>query len=288
MISPHRRGRQVRLPSLHMRFEGDFAPYLRADLEAFARALADDPHGGDTSQATMVLAEPHPGGITLTMRRELERWMPRDAFLEWSRQQKGRPVATAGKTFTAADGTPTAVVFPLPDGGMMRAIAAHEIVELANHDDREFDGLDANDAQALVIADEYAHDRTRIGIARALGWAPSSYDERPYLWEQTNDLIDALRGMPSEGEAPQEFWQHWVNIARVWAMVAGRADAGAAAETAALERWRDHTLINRDAWEEIHSALRSAACATRDVRRQFARYAWDRLIAAGHDAWASS
>ena len=273
---------------------GDPDPCVAEDLAAFADLAAEHPWAGE-AVGRMVVAKPDPAGLPATMRRALAQWMPRPDFERWEAEQAGRPVATAGKVFTAQDGVPTAVVFPVPaHASVFLATAAHELLELC-HRNRTPRNLGRNDARCAhggVLADEYVIERVRIEIATELGWQASPVDARTGLVFQTNAVVDLLRRPPFEGVPTNEFWQHWVNIARVWAMTSGRADAGAGAESDDLIAWGDHPLIADAGWSPARESLRMLYGQPELARDSFVDIAtariWDPIEMYGRRAWAQS
>jgi hypothetical protein len=228
----------------------------RDELGRFIAATAQSPWCADTD-ARLVVAEPNFRGLEATMRAELRKWMHAAEFRRWEAQQVGRPVATAGKTFVAEDGVPTAVVCPIPgDCAIFLALASHEVIELCRVAQAETvpfpdDGPTAN---GTVIADEYINERVRIGVATDLGWPRSTIDVEPGLIAQTDDVMRATQ--PMRGDfPPPEFWLYWANLARVWAMVAGRADAGGRQEANHLEAWAKHEIAADRGWSAARRNL---------------------------------
>lgn len=220
--------------------------------------------------------------------------MPPAAFAAWQEQQIGRPVSTAGKTFLGADGGVTAVVCPLPDQYMFLGLASHEILEMAALERaqtvRARQPENAAQSNGAVLVSEYRFERIRREIADGLGWTPSPLDLDPGLVEQTTDVSHFLAGQPPEGWPSQGFWTHWVNVARVWAMVAGRADAGSGPEREALERWEVLDLIDPAGWLEVRSALdhEFQRPPTKGSRLESAAGIFGLVEQLGRNAWAAS
>ncbi len=196
------------------------------------------------------------------MRTALRRWMPTEAFAEWEARQRGRTVPTGGKTFVAADGVVTALLLPLPDRAMFLGLASHELIECAHLIDQTEAGVahpeDPRLSNGVVLADEYVTDRARVEIGQPLGWPESVLDKKAGIVEQLDDLEVMLTRPPYEGHPTDSFWMHWVNIARVWAMVAGRADGGATSASSELEAWERHRLTDEPGWGRVRAALAGA------------------------------
>lgn len=280
---------------LSVEIVGDLPGALRADLELFATAAERHSWGGSVAEARLVVA-PNGGSIDATVRPALRRWMPAEAFAEWEAQQHGRPVATGGKTFVAADGVVTAVVMPIGDRAMFLGIATHEVLECAHLVDQIAEGFDhpsdPREANGVVLADEYVTDRARIEIVAALGWPESVLDEKVGIIEQLGDLKAVLGRAPVEGQPTHDFWLHWVNLARVWAMLSGRADAGAASARAQLEAWERQDLVDARRWKQVRASLQGLYTDPGRPRAEFAAAAasqvWDPIEALGREAWAGS
>jgi len=226
------------------------------------------------------------------MRMGLAKWMKEDDFAAWSAQQLNRPVATGGKTFVADDEVPTAVVFPYGDPWIFLGIASHELLELSRFE-RERYGPQPDDVRSMngmVLADEYVVERARTAITQRLQWPESPIDASPGMVEQTDDLR-AVLNPTRQGRPTVEFWQHWVNIGRVFAMVAGRADGGSTSAAAELAAWAEHAFITDGGWSPIRAALNGLYQQPSLDREVFvdaaARRIWAPLEAYGRAVWPS-
>ena len=266
----------------------------RRALEAFDAALARHPRGGP-AEGRLVVAQPQPGGLRPTMERALRTYMKPEDYVAWRQQQVARPVATAGKTFVAKDAVITACVCPMPETSALLGIAAHELIETAHLAAQRRAGarpLEAHEINGTTLADEYIADRLRIELATELGWPRSSLDTNVGLVSQTNDIEALLSRPPYDGLPTTEFWQHWMNLARVWAMVSGRADAGGRTEAQELERWADHHLIADGGWQPVRQTLRRLYGPPEPSREPFIAMAVKRVFspieAYGGNAWAAS
>jgi hypothetical protein len=273
---------------------GALQPGQRDSLEAFADALEQHPRRA-AADGRLVVAEPHPGGLQPTIQRVLRLYMKPDEYEAWWQQQAGRPVATAGKTFVAQDEVITACVIPHPEISILLGYASHELIEIAHLAAERQEGtrpLEDHEVNGTTIADEYVAERLRIEIATQLGWPRSPLDRDPGLVPQTDDIQGVLSRPPYDGPPTMEFWQHWANLARVWAMVAGRADAGAQEEEQELIRWLGHRLIADQGWQPVRHALQDLYGPPEPDREQFVagavRCVWDPVERYGRGAWAAS
>ena len=206
----------------------------------------------------------------------------------------GRPVATAGNTFVADDEVVTACVCPIPHAPAMLALCGHELIEIAHVSAERREGArspEEHEQNGTTLADEYVAERLRIEIALQLRWPRSQLDSSPGFVAQTEDIERVLERPPYDGPPTLEFWQHWVNVARVWAMVAGRADAGAPEEQRELDLWAGHRLVDDNGWAPARQALRDLYTSRPDrdafVAAAVARV-WDPVEAYGRAAWAAA
>jgi hypothetical protein len=108
----------------------------------------------------------------------------------------------------------------------------------------------------VVIAEEYALERARFEITQRMpDWPPSQLDEWFGINRQTDDIYALLQAPPHGGRPTAHFWQHWVNLAVVWAMIAGRADAGSAAARSEITQWAEHQLVADSGWSAVRQTL---------------------------------
>lgn len=275
---------------------GELSEQLRGDLRDFCDEATRHPWGVQI-EGRLVVAEPHPGGLRPTIERALRQWMTRSEFREWQAQQQGRPVATGAKTFVADDDVVTAVVCAMPDRAMFLGLASHELLEVGHRVREREAGVpfptEGRSANGVVIADEYVTDRARSEIADRLGWTESVLDREPGLVSQTDGVAAVLRQRPFEGPPSHRFWLHWANLARVWAMVAGRADADVIGASEELDRWRRHELVAHDGWSAVRETLRQLyRRGTTVPRAEFIERAadgvWDPLETYGRTVWLHS
>jgi hypothetical protein len=199
--------------------------------------------------------------------------------------------------FVVHDDVITAVVLPVPQKPEFLAIASHEVVELAGRAREIHEGSvepPPNSPAQLgsVLFDEYSADRLRTEIAGVLGWTESALDADPGLVSQTNDMQEAMTAMPAEGPPPTEFWTHWVNVARVWAMVVGRRDGGSETVQVELNRWSQHPLIADQGWSPVRRALADMYDTNNPIRPEVegeaAQRIWTPIEAYGNEAWTNS
>lgn len=242
--------------------------------------------------ARLVVAQPGPD-MRRTIGAALQEWMKPEEFSLWRTQQVGRPVATAGKTFTGRDEVITAVTLPVvADNFDLLGIAFHELVEIAIRIARPDLGEPntglARDVNSAVFVDEYFVDRTRVELSIALGFPEGQVDANPDLFEQADDLWTILEVSDRLGNPPDEFWQHWVNIARVWSMVAGRCAGGRASACAELERWLTHPMVSLD-WTLLKQQMDTFYGRGTPQQLPFTdapEVIWDPIERLGRDAWA--
>ena len=276
-----------------LEYEGPIQDTARTSLDQFASELEQHRLGGPL-EGRLVVAEQDLRGLQETMAGALAKWMKEDEYDRWVDQQRGRPVTTGGKVFIADDEVITAVVFPIDRDPEFLGIASHELVELADKVKERDEGWippeDVRKQDGLVLFDEYRNDRVRLEIATKLGWPESQVDREPGLVSQTEEIVQA---MPAQRQPspPSEFWLYWLNLARVWAMVAGRRGGGSASAAAELGRWSQHPLVADQGWQAIESAcddLYDQDGLTRDqLAEMSAARIYDRVIAHGKAAWAS-
>lgn len=228
---------------------GAVSSELERDVARFVDALEVHQWGG-TIDGRLVLAE-NRGALEPSISASLHRWMVASEFRQWQRDQVGRPVATAGKAFIGADGVATAVVGPLPERGMLLGMIGHELVELAHlaRIDGAIEPSTVQEINGTVLADEYCSDRVREEISRRLGFPESRLDEAVAIATQADDVVPVLKAM--------NFWVHWANLARVWAMTAGRADAGSSSAQQNMRDWAAHDLIANSGWQDVRAALQA-------------------------------
>lgn len=226
----------------------------------FAAELAGHPRGGKID-GRIVHAKQRPGGITATMRNALQPYMKHEDFKQWEAAETGRTVATGGKTFVADDEVITAVLHPLP--GMAQEfidLGAHELVEMAilvrEQRDHWVPPDDPDEADGLVLLDEYCNERVRQEIRDRLGWPEGGLDASPGLVSMTDDIANRMPKSRLDPPAP-EFWPAWLAMARVWAMVCGRAGAGSESARRELTAWADHALIADEGWAPVAVAADS-------------------------------
>jgi hypothetical protein len=235
------------------------------------------------------VAERHFGGLKPTMRAALRRWMATAAFNEWDEDQHGRPVATAGKTFTAADGVITTVVCPMPDDAMFLGLAAHELIEMAHHAQGLSSPEEPRRMIGMVLADEYVTDRARTEISSGLGWRWSQLDVELGLDKQADNLVRLLPAMAVQPHPTPEFWLHWQNLARVWAMASGRRDGGMDRMDRALREWAEHPIVVDNGWSPVRETLQALYEHPQATRTTFIEFAasgvWDQLEQYGRSLW---
>ena len=186
--------------------------------------------------------------------------MKPEDFTRWNAAHVGSTVAVAGKTFVADDERVTAVIFPMPPNQHQEFIdiAAHEVVEMARliraREQRWAWPDDPDEADGLVLFDEYRNERIREEIRQRLGWPEGRVDAEPDLISMIDDIEDRLPPDRHE-DAPLEFFKAWLELARVWAMLAGRAAVGSTSANRALEAWAGHDFIADGGWLPIAATL---------------------------------
>ena len=115
------------------------------------------------------------------------------------------------------------------------------------------------------MLEDYTAERLRQAISAELGWRESRLDAEPGLVAQVNDLHEAMETLPDEGPPPHEFWVHWVDLARVWSTVAGRAAGGSTSAARELDAWAAHELVVDKGWKPVEEALSALASSQRVV-----------------------
>jgi hypothetical protein len=237
-------------------YQGDFSDSRKQSLEQFAAELATHAAAGPV-EGRLVVADPDLRGIFETMRGTLAKYMKDDEYESWRDFQNGRPVATGGKTFVADDDVITAVVVPIPQDPEFLGLASHELIEMAHKAQELQEGWippqTVEENNGIVMFDEYTNERIRQEIISKLGWSQSKLDQQPGLVSQADDI--AQRMPPQRlNPAGQDFWNFWVHLAQVWAMVIGRRAAGCKYADAELNRWAAHDLIADQGWQPAETA----------------------------------
>jgi hypothetical protein len=231
--------------------------WVEDDLVAFGEELKRSPWGGDGYDRLLI------GDINSSLRD----WMLPAEYREWQAGHAGgRIAATGAKAFVAKDGLRTAAVLPLNERFSFLMFACHEMVEAALDRRHEAEGHEFNEqthtSLAHVLWTEYAVERTRRTIADSLNWGFGQV-ERGFVVEQMKDIERELPGLiqwaVEHNEPPQRLYQLWYEMARVFAMTLGRADAGLAEAKEEVDRFMDRPLIAESVqgWEAFESALRS-------------------------------
>jgi hypothetical protein len=240
-------------------FEGKgFPAAAQEELKRFSAELEQHAQGGAV-EARLIVAESQPGGITSTMRETLRAYMKADEFARWNETQEGRTVATAGKTFMADDEVVTAVLLPMPDMAQeLLDLAAHEIIEMARlgpKDGSAWRPDDPDEADGLVLFDEYRNERVRQEIRQRLGWPEGQLDAVLGVAGMAEEI--AARMPPNRLDPPPiEFYGAWLEMAQVWSMASGRADAGSESAMADLAHWADTSLVAYQGWQPVAEVVR--------------------------------
>lgn len=236
------------------------------DVVAFAGRLKAAPWGGEGYER-LVVADANKG-LRADMSQSLRVWMKPSEYQEWQRgHESGRIGATGAKAFIAHDGLRTAAVLPLPDRWDFLMFACHEMVEAAldrrqEQEDHKFKEM-THTSLAHVLWTEYVVERTRRTIASELGWGYGEV-ENGYVVEQMRDIEAELPSLiqwaVEHNEPPQRIFQHWYEMARVYAMALGRADAGCPTDEDQLRRFRTLPLVleSMAGWNALDAALRAA------------------------------
>ncbi len=232
--------------------------WLDDDLTAFAERLKTAPWSGDGYDRLVI------GDINASLRE----WMQPAEYEEWQAGHAGgRIAATGAKAFIASDGLRTAAVLPLPERFSFLMFACHEMVEAAlgrrhyaeGHQFKE----QTHTSLAHVLWTEYAVERTRRMIANELGWGYAEV-ENGFVVEQMQDIENELPGLiqwaVQHNEPPQRLFQHWYEMARVYAMTLGRADAGSPQPQEEIRRFKEKPLVTESiaGWGALDQALRDA------------------------------
>lgn len=246
---------------------GDLPESVRLDdLVAFAGRLKAAPWGGGGYERLVVANASK--GLRADMSQSLRVWMKPSEYQEWQRgHEGGRIGATGAKTFIAHDGLRTAAVLPLPDRWDFLMFACHEMVEAALDRRHEQEGHEFREmthtSLAHVLWTEYAVERTRRTIATDLGWGFGGI-ENGHIVEQMQEieaeLPSLIRWAVEHDEPPQRIFQHWYEMARVYAMTLGRADVDCPADEEQLRRFRSLPLVleSMAGWNALDAALRAA------------------------------
>lgn len=240
-----------------IQFEGEpIEPGQQQALSDFAAELARHPHGGEVD-GRIVHAKAHPAGITATMQQALRMYMKDDEYARAAQQD--RTVATGGKTFVADDEIVTAVLCPMPNMNQEFVdMAAHELTEMAGILRQQGDGWirpdDPDEADGIILFDEYCNERVRQEIRDQLGWSEGRLDASPGLVSMTNDIANRMPDMRLD-PPPPEFWSAWLAMAQVWAMVGGRGAAGSPSAQRELTAWALQNLVIDQGWSPVAAAM---------------------------------
>jgi hypothetical protein len=228
------------------------------DLVAFADGLKSAPWGGAGYDRLVI------GDIGTSLRR----WMQPEQYQKWrAGHAGGRIGATGAKAFVAHDGVRTAAVLPLEDRWSFLMFACHEMIETALDRRQDEEGHEFNEmthtSLAHVLWTEYVVERTRRTIANELGWSYAEV-ENGFVVEQMQDieteLPDLIQWAVQHNEPPQRITQHWYEMARVYAMALGRADAGCPADESQVQRFKERPLVVESiaGWVALDQSLRDA------------------------------
>jgi hypothetical protein len=232
--------------------------WLDDDLAAFAERLKAMPWGGDGYDRLVI------GDINASLRE----WMKPAEYKEWQAGHTGgRIAATGAKAFIAHDGLRTAAVLPLSEQFSFLMFACHEMVEavLGRRHDAEGHQFkeQTHTSLAHVLWTEYVVERTRRVIANQLDWGYAEV-ENGFVVEQMqdieNELPDLIQWAVQHNEPPQRLFQHWYEMARVYAMTLGRGDAGSPQPQEELRRFKEKPLVTESSagWGALDQALRDA------------------------------
>jgi hypothetical protein len=233
-------------------------PAWISDLVLFAARLESASWGG-VGYERLVIGDIDEGPRT---------WMPPAGYQEWrAGHAGGRIGATGAKAFVADDGVRTAVVLPLDKRWDFLMFACHEMVEVALDRRQELEGHlfeeMTHTSLAHVLWTEYVVERTRRTIASELGWGFGEI-ENGHIVEQMQDieaeLPDLIQWAVQNDEPPQRITQHWYEMARVYSMALGRADAGCPADGEQLQRFvaLPLSLESASGWHVLDKSLREA------------------------------
>lgn len=226
------------------------------DLVAFAERLKESPWGGDGYDRLVI------GDITASLRD----WMQPADYQQWQAGHLGgRIAATGAKAFIANDGLRTAAVLPLEDRLSFLMFACHEMVEAALGRRHDAEGHEFKEqthtSLAHVLWTEYVVERSRRTIANDLGWGHAEV-ENGFVVEQMDDieaeLPNLIQWAVQHNEPPQRLFQLWYEMARVYAMTLGKADAGLAQAQEEVRRFKERPLVIESiaGWAELDQALR--------------------------------
>lgn len=228
------------------------------DLAAFAERLTTAPWGGDGYDRLVI------GDINASLRM----WMRPDEYEAWQAGHRGgRIAATGAKAFVAHDGVRTAAVLPLEDQFSFLMFACHEMAETALDRRHEAEGHEFKEmthtSLAHVLWTEYVVERTRRTIANELAWGYAEV-ENGFVVEQMQDIENDLPGLVQwaveHNEPPQRIIQHWYEMARVYAMALGRADAASPTDQGQIQNFKELPLVIESiaGWEALDQSLRDA------------------------------
>lgn len=199
------------------------------DLLVYYAAMIERPWGGSGIER-IVFGD---------MDQSLQAWWTREEYERWHSYQAQRSVAPAGKTIVANDGKQTAIVIPFADPLPFLTLAGHELVEAALAERQANEGyqfVERTQAEAAhVLWTEYVVERTRRSIFNDLGWGASVFeDESPavQLQQFEAELPSLAKQAAETWDEPPEWFLHFYEVARVYAMSRGRADAGSPADEA--------------------------------------------------------
>jgi hypothetical protein len=144
---------------------------------------------------------------------------------------------------------------------------AHEAVEAALDVRHDVEGHvfkeQTHTSLAHVLWTEYVVERTRQRLFETLQ-LPASPLHGVGLASQMDDFAQSLPRLAREaarrGALPTVIVQHWYELARVYVMSAGRADAGSAVDEQDLDAFRRHpiTVESASGWNAVHRGLRDA------------------------------
>lgn len=171
-------------------------------------------------------------------------------------------------------------------------LAAHELIEMAEllrqRRDQWVRPDDPDEADGIVLFDEYCNERLRQEIRDQLGWPEGRLDASPGLVSMTNDIAGRMPESRLD-PPPPEFWPAWLDMAQVWAMVSGRGAAGSASAQCELTAWARHNLVADQGWSPIAAAMYGFYQQPGLDRDQLARQAAvgvrAPIIAYGRRAW---
>jgi hypothetical protein len=227
------------------------------DLAAYASALAGHPWGG-TSLKRLVIGE---------VDASLREWMPAERYERWRAAQSVRSVITGAIAFVAKDGLRTAVVPPFKERLLFLHFPGHEMVEAVLDERQEAEGYEFVDGThwgaAHVVWTEYVVERTRRRICNELGWGYSALDNGglpEHVREFETNLEVLVKWAAEHGADPMESHQHFFELARVYAMSRGRADAGSPTDEEQFPAFFEETFGNelQPQWRALDAVLADA------------------------------